>query len=143
MNQLFPYANIVVGILVVIVGFIFHWVGQLISVINWEYATKIGLQEDGPKEFHVYENGIAKADAFLGWIYGLAGVGLILDTPWSYELIWFPGVVLIYHSISYWYWTSNQQKMGKALHSPSFKMIWTLANLVTGILALVIAWRAG
>ena len=44
-NEIFPYANIIVGILIFIVGFIFHWIGQLISVINWDYATKIGLQE--------------------------------------------------------------------------------------------------
>ena len=36
MNFLFPYDNIVIGILILIVGFGFHWIGQLISVLNWE-----------------------------------------------------------------------------------------------------------
>ncbi len=143
MNQIFPYANIVVGILVFVVGFIFHWLGQLISIINWEYATKIGLQEKGPKEFKVYENAIAKADVFLGWIYGIAGVGLILDLPWSYKLIWLPGVVFVYHAISFWHWTINQWKIGHNIFSPTFRITWTLANFVPGILAMFIAWQAG
>jgi len=144
MEQIFPYANIIVGILILIVGFIFHWIGQLISIINWEYATKIGLQEKGQlKEFKVYENAIAKADVFIGWVYGVAGIGLILDLPWSYKLIWIPGIILIYHSISYWYWTGNQKKMGINIISNSFKIIWTLVNLVPGILAVIIAWDAG
>ena len=25
-----------------IVGFLFHWVGQLISLINWDFDTRIG-----------------------------------------------------------------------------------------------------
>ena len=47
MSQVFPYANIVAGLLVLVVGFIFHWIGQLISILNWELATRIGLQEKG------------------------------------------------------------------------------------------------
>lgn len=143
MSQLFPYANIITGILLFIVGFIFHWIGQLISIVNWDYAIKIGLQEKAPEEYTTYENGIAKADVLLGWIYGIVAVGLILDLPWSYELVWIPGTVLIYHGFSYWFWTNNQQKNGINLHSQSFRVTWTLANLFTGTLAILIAWIAG
>ena len=70
MNQIFPFANLVTGILVLIVGFVFHWIGQLISVINWEFAKKIGVVEKGmPKEFKVYEQAIAIADSLIGWIF--------------------------------------------------------------------------
>ena len=144
MNQIFPYANLVAGILVLIVGFVFHWMAQLISIISWEFATKIGLQEKGmPKEFKVYEHAIAGADVMLGWIYGIAGVGLILDAPWSYKLLWFPGIILIYHGISVWFWMGNQMKSGYQLTSNSFRIIWSSSNLITGILATIIAWRAG
>jgi hypothetical protein len=44
MTHLFPYDNIVIGVLIFIVGFCFHWIGQLVSVINWKFASKIGLQ---------------------------------------------------------------------------------------------------
>jgi hypothetical protein len=144
MNQIFPYANIVTGILVLVVGFFAHWIGQLVSIINWEFAAKIGFQEKGmPKEFKVYEHAIAVADVAVGWTYGLAGVGLILDTPWSYQLIWVPGSILIYHGISAWFWFGNQKKIGLQLLSDSFRVIWSSANLITGILAVTIAWQAG
>lgn len=45
MNQIFTCANIVTGIPVLIVGSLFHWIDQLVSVMNWEFAIKIGLQE--------------------------------------------------------------------------------------------------
>ena len=144
MNQLFPYANLVTGILVLIVGFLFHWIGQLISAINWEFATKIGLQEKGmPKEFRVYEQAIAYADAIIGWVYGIAGVGLILNAPWSYKLLWFPGIILIYHGLSAWFWFGNQKKISCQLVSGSFRIIWSSMNIITGILATIIAWQAG
>jgi hypothetical protein len=144
MNQIFPYANIVTGILIIIVGFLFHWIGQLISIVNWEFATKMGLQEKRmPDEFKVYEHAIAAADVAIGWIYGLAGIGLIMNTPWSYQLIWIPGAILIYHGISAWFWFGNQKKIGYQLSTGSFRIIWTSVNLITGILAVTIAWHAG
>jgi hypothetical protein len=141
MNQLFPYANIVSGVLVLVVGFVFHWVGQLVSVINWKFATKIGLQEKGIlPEYKVYEHAIAIADVAIGWIYGIAGVGLILGTQWGYKLAWFPGVVFVYHSISFWFWTGNQKKFGHQITSDSIRIGWSLANFITGVLAILVAW---
>ena len=113
MEQVFPYANIVAGVLVLIIGFGFHWIGQLISVVNWDFAMRVGLQEKGmPPEYRVYEQGIAGADVAIGWIYGIAGAGLILGTPWGFKLAWMPGAILIYHGISFWFWTGNQIKNG-------------------------------
>jgi hypothetical protein len=63
MNQIFPYANIIAGVLILIVGFIFHWAGQLISLLNWEFATKIGLQDKGLiPEYRVYDEAIAEVE---------------------------------------------------------------------------------
>ena len=49
----FPYDNIVVGAMVIVVGFVFHWIGQLVCILNWEFAKKIGLVEKGmlPPDF--------------------------------------------------------------------------------------------
>jgi hypothetical protein len=144
MNQLFPYANIVTGILVLFIGFLAHWAGQLISLINWDFATKIGLQEKGmPKEFKVYEHAIAVADVAIGWIYGIAGVGLILGASWGYKLAWFPGVVLLYHGISAFFWFGNQRKMGFEMVTNRFRFTWSLLNIITGLLAIALAWHAG
>jgi hypothetical protein len=143
MNQIFPYANIVTGILVLIVGFLLHWVAQSISFVNWELATRIGLQEKGmPAEFRVYEQAIAGADTMIGWIYGIAGVGLLMNAPWSYKLLWFPGIVLIYHGLCAFFWFGNQKKIGRQLTSDSFRIIWSSVNVITGILATLTAWQA-
>ena len=143
MSEIFPYANIVVGMLVIVIGFGFHWIGQLISVLNWGFATRIGLQEKGMSpEYKVYEHAIAVADVAMGWIYGIAGVGLMIGADWGYMLAWFPGVVMIYHSISAWAWHRNQKKLGTQLVSDSFRITWCLANAITGILAVLVAWNA-
>ena len=142
MDQVFPYVDIAAGVLVLVVGFIFHWIGQLISILNWDLATRMGLQEKGPPEYKVYEHAIAVADAAIGWIYGIAGVGLILGAPWGFKLAWFPGVVLIYHSISFWFWTRNQKRSGHQLTADSLRIGWSVANMITGVLAILVAWSA-
>jgi hypothetical protein len=143
MEQIFPYANIVAGVLVLIVGFGFHWIGQLISILNWDLATTLTLQEEALlPEYKVYEQAIASADVVLGWIYGLAGLGLLLGTAWGYKLAWFPGVVLVYHGISYWFWTGNRRKAGHKMVGDGMRVGWPVLNLVTGGLAILVAWNA-
>ena len=144
MNQLFPHANVAAGVLVLVVGFTFHWIGQLVSILNWDFATRIGLQEqDAPPEYLAYERGTAVADVAIGWTYGIAGVGLIAGAPWGFTLAWFPGVILIYHGISAWFCYGNQNKAGHALMSDAKRISWCLANLVTGVLAVAVAWNPG
>jgi hypothetical protein len=139
MNALFPYANILAGTLILIVGFLFHWIGQLFSVLNWDLAMRLGLQEkEAPPEYKVYEQGTAMADVAIGWIYGIAGMGLILGASWGFKLAWFPGVILIYHSICYWFWTGNQKRAGYQIEP--YRIVWFLANLITGGFAVLIAW---
>ena len=145
MAHVFPYDNVVAGVLLLVVGFAFHFLGQGISVLNWELATRLGLQEEGmPDEYKVYEHAIAVADASVGWIYGVAGVGLLLDVSWGYRLAWFPGAILLYHAISFWVWTGNQRKAGRQLATSKtpLRVGWTIANLVTAALAIVLAWKA-
>ncbi len=143
MKVVFPYANVFAGVLVLVVGFVFHWIGQLISLCNWDLATRIGLQEHGmPPEYKVYEQALAVADVAIGWTYGIAGVGLILDTSWGYTFAWFPGVVLTYHSISAWCWHRNQKKAGRPMMSDAFRMLWCIANFVSGVLTMLVAWYA-
>ena len=140
-TQLFPYANIVVGILIFIIGFMFHWVGQIISLVNWDFAARIGIAEKNMiPEFKVYERGIAAADAMIGWIYGIAAVGLILNVQWAYRLVWFPGVILVYHGLSFWFWVGNQNRAGYPINSKRLRIGWSLTNLITGTLAILIAW---
>ena len=95
-----------------------------------------------PKEYKVYEHAIAVADSMIGWIYGLAAVGLILGSNWGYKLAWFPGIILVYHSISFWFWTGNRKKDGHDLNPASMRVVWALINFITGVLAILVAWYA-
>ena len=142
MDQVFPGANVVAGVLVLVVGFGFHFGGQLISLLDWDRATKWGLQESPmPPENKAYERGIATADVLLGWTYGIAGIGLVLDAAWGYPWAWIPGAVLTYHALSFWFWTGNQRRNGDRYSTTQhpFRAVWTLANLGTGILAMLVA----
>lgn len=143
MHNLFPYDNLIIGILIFIVGFVFHWICQLISVVNWELAARIGLQEDRmPKEYKIYEHAIAISDVLMGWVYGIAAIGLILNLSWSYKLAFIPGSILIYHSLGFWFWNINQIKDGINLNSLTFRIVWTISNFATGILAILITWKS-
>ena len=141
LSQIIPYANIIVGILVLVIGFVIHWIGQLISVLNWDLATKWTLQHKNlPQEFKVYEHATALADVIIAWIYGIVAVGLILDISWAYKLVWIPGTVFLYHGLYYWFYIGNQNKIGKQTTSNRFRITWTLLNVGTGILSILIAW---
>ncbi|MDJ0627101.1 MAG: hypothetical protein QNJ44_02480 [Rhodobacter sp.] len=141
MSTLFPYANILAGTLVLIVGFGFHFCGQLISVVNYDYACRLGLQEkDLPPDYFPYEYGTAMADVLLGWTYGLAALGLYLGASWGYGLAFLPGSVLLYHSLNAWFWEAARRRDGKGLWTNRFRNIWCGANFLTGLLTLAVAW---
>ncbi len=143
MNYLFQYDNILIGIFILVVGFGFHWIGQLISVFNWDFATRIGIQESELlKEYKVYEHAIAVSDSIIGWVYGIAAIGLFINAPWGYKLAWFPGIILLYHSLNFWFWTKNRRKDGNKLVSNSMRIGWSLVNFITGALTVVLAWYA-
>jgi hypothetical protein len=143
MNHLFPYDNIVAGILILIVGFLFHWVGQLVSVFNWKLAERIGFQEKGlPGKYKDYEHGTAMADVVIGWIYAIAGIGLILGTNWSYKLAWISGAIFSYHGLIAWFNERNRRKAGYRFMSNTVIITWSSANIITGVLAIALAWTA-
>jgi hypothetical protein len=141
MSALFPYAHIVAGVLIFIIGFIFHWLGQFISVLNWDLATRLGLQEKDlqPGDI-VYEHAIAVADTAMAWLHGVAAVGLLLNAGWGYKLAWIPGSILVYHGISAWAWEGNRRKARRRLWSNAMRIGWCSANVVVGVLALLVAW---
>ena len=93
--------------------------------------------------YKVYEHAIAVSDVLIGWIYGLAAIGLFLNVEWGYKLLWFPGAVLLYHSFQFWFWTKNRRKDGNKLESDALRIGWFLANLVTSVLTILLAWKAG
>ena len=142
-EQIFPYANLIAGILILVVGFLFHFVGQMISLLNSELAVKIGIWEkDLIPEFEVYEKAIATADVIIGLSYGAAAIGLLFNANWAYNLAWIPASVLVYHGLSYWFWVGNQTKAGYPLYGLRMRIGWSIINLITGIfISHCLPWR--
>lgn len=141
MDPLFPQANAVAGILVLIVGFGFHFCGQLLSVVSWDVAARLGLQErDNPPDYYPYEHGTAVGDVLIGWVYPIAGLGLLLDTEWGLKLAWIPGSILLYHSLCAWFWERDRRAAGHGIWTDGFRFAWCGANFVTGLLTLAVAW---
>jgi len=142
MEPLFPYANYIIGTLVFVIGFLLHGIAQGIYLVNPDLAKRIGLAEPGLlPEYEIYERGIAVADLILSPIYLLATIGLFYDLSFGYKLLWFPGVIFIYHGCSFWFWTKNRRQAGYPLYTDSLRIGWTLTNLIAGILAILIAWN--
>ena len=140
MNSAPEWLSTVTGVLVMIVGFLFHWCGQLISILDWKLATRLGLQEEAMLPEHkVYEHGTAVADVLIGWVYGAAGIGLLIGADWGFKLAWIPGSILVYHALSFWFWEENRRKQGTPFFGNVGRLIWFLANFVTGILCLYLA----
>jgi hypothetical protein len=142
MDQIFPSANVVAGVLVLLLGFCIHFCAQLLSVIDWELGTRLGLQEAGMRPEHKsYEHAIAVSDVLIGWTYGIAGIGLIIDASWAYPWAWIPGAILTYHALQFWVWTGNHRRTGdhySTTRNP-FRILWTIGNLATGVLTLMVA----
>ncbi|MGI9622567.1 MAG: hypothetical protein ACR2PK_07000 [Acidimicrobiales bacterium] len=141
MDQIFPGANVLAGLLVLVVGFGVHFGAQLTSLLNWDLATKWGLQEAGMRSEHrTYEHAIATSDVLVGWTYGIAGIGLLMDASWAYAWAWIPGAILTYHALGFWAWTRSHRANGDhyATTKNPFRPIWTVANLGTGILTLLV-----
>jgi hypothetical protein len=115
-----------------------------VSVLNWDLAARSGLQEEALlPAYEVYGHAIAAAGVAQGRICGIAGLGLLMDTRKGNKLAWFPGVFLVYHCISYQFWTGNRRKAAHKLVSDPMRIGWPTANLVAGALAIPVARNAG
>ncbi|MGC9517918.1 MAG: hypothetical protein ACP5C3_09520 [Methanomicrobiales archaeon] len=140
MLDLFNFASILAGFLILIIGFGLHFIGQLISVLNWDLAVRMGMAEKGIlREYLTYENAMALTDVAIGWIYLPIGIGLILGLGWSYNLAFIPGVIFIYHSISFFFWTGNQEREGNVYYTQTKRVSWFLLNFISGIIILIVA----
>jgi hypothetical protein len=75
----------------------------------------------------------------MGWLYGVAVVGLLLNAEWDYKLAWIPGSILLYHAISASVREVNRRTAGHRFWSNSLRIGWYTANAVTGVFALLVA----
>ncbi len=140
MTEFLPNIDTIAAIAILIVGFGFHFCGQLISVLNWKAAQRLGLQEpDLPPGYYPYEHGTAVADVLIAWVYGMAALGLFMGTHWGYQLAAIPGAILLYHGIGAWFCEADRRRQGTGLFSDRLRLLWCGANIATGALALTVA----
>ncbi len=137
MSQLFPYANTVVGAL--ILGFGFRWIAQVGSLLNWGFAERIGLQDKrASPEDQLRMRNIAVLEATTDWTFGVAGIRLILGASWGPLLVWIPGVVLIFRGVRLWAWHPSRHGSGSEFVGAGKRAIWCLGRLLVGSVAVAI-----
>ncbi len=143
MEPVLPYAKIIAALLILVIGFGFHWLGQAISLVNPGLAVRLGVLEDGLlPEFRVYEDAIAKADVIIGWTYPLAAIGLLMDADWGARLAWVPGSIFVYHGLSAWFWEANRRKLRHRHFSEPLRRLWCFSNIGAGLLVIFVAWQS-
>lgn len=141
MGELFPYANILAGSLVLIVGFGIHWLNQLSIFLHWELMPKDGFGIHTLANASKYDRFVAVSDVTIGWIYGVIGIGLFMGTSWGYLLAWIPGLFITFEGISYWIVTGKKNLQG-IKYSYFNRIEWSTLNIVTGLFILFVAWNA-
>ncbi len=135
-----------IGIIVIIVGLLVY-VGQALSFLAPELATRIGLndpQEEMDESLYIIEtkaNGLS--DMLLTWTLPLAGLLMILDhVTWPYFALIGSGIY-IYFALLTIFCRVYLKKAGKKVGSPSsekaayiFSVIWMLTSLTMVTLAV-------
>jgi hypothetical protein len=66
----------------------------------------------------------------MAWIYNKTGKSALISG------------YLFHHVIGFWFWTANRRKAGHRLTPDPMRIGWSLANSVTGSLAILVAWYA-
>lgn len=141
MQSLFPFAHIIGGVLILIVGFGFHFLGQLMGFLHWEPELKHSFIINMPIKSTGYEHLVAVSDIAIGWSYAIIGMGLYLGRPWGYTLAWIPGIILLLEGSSFLTWCCLK-KVQKPDLSLLERVEWGSLNIVSGLFIILIAWAA-
>ncbi|MCG7993949.1 MAG: hypothetical protein JAZ06_00850 [Candidatus Thiodiazotropha taylori] len=129
-----------VGIVVILVGLIV-WIGQLLSFVTPEIATKIGLnspEKEMDQSLYIIEtkaNGLS--DILLTWTLPLSGFLMIIDhKSWPFLALIGGGIYIYFAFLTIFsrYFLKNR---GKKIGSPSdvkvayiFSVIWIICSLL-------------
>ena len=141
MQSLFPFAHIIAGIIILIVGFGFHFLGQLMGFLYWEPELKHSFIINMPIKAKGYAHIVAISDVAIGWSYAIIGMGMYIGKSWSYTLAWIPGIILFLEGISFWTWRNQNNRPAQDL-SLTERIEWSGLNIVSGLFILLVAWSA-
>ncbi len=134
-----------IGIVVIVVGLLV-WIGQSLSFLAPDVATRIGLnspEEEMDQSLYIIEtkaNGLS--DMLLTWLFPLSGLLMILDhKAWPFIALIGSGIY-IYFALLTIFTRVFLKKRGKDVGSPSsekvayvFSAIWILSGVTMIVLA--------
>ena len=134
-----------IGIFVIVVGLLV-WIGQSLSFLAPDIATKIGLnspEEEMDQSLYIIEtkaNGLS--DMLLTWLFPLSGLLMIFDhKAWPFLALVGSGIY-IYFALLTIFTRVFLKKRGKDVGSPSsekvayvFSAIWILSAITMIVLA--------
>ena len=134
-----------IGIVVIVVGLLV-WVGQSLSFLAPDIATKIGLnspEQEMDQSLYIIEtkaNGLS--DMLLTWLFPLSGLLMIFDhKAWPFLALVGSGIY-IYFALLTIFTRVFLKKRGKDVGSPSsekvayvFSAIWILSAITMIVLA--------
>ena len=135
-----------IGIVVIVVGLLVY-IGQSLSFVAPQLATKIGLndpEEEMDQSLYIIEtkaNGLS--DMLLTWTLPLSGLLMIFDhNTWPYFALVGSGIY-IYFALLTIFSRVFLKKRGKKVGSPSsekaayvFSLIWILSSIIMIVLAI-------
>ena len=135
-----------IGIVVIVVGLLV-WVGQSLSFLAPDIATKIGLnspEEEMDQSLYIIEtkaNGLS--DMLLTWIFPLSGLLMVVDhQSWPFLALVGSGIY-IYFALLTIFSRVYLKKRGKMVGSPTsekvayvFSIIWIISSVTMIALAV-------
>ena len=132
--------NILWGIVLIVFTLILCWLGQVINASSPALAGRLGLTEpesDVDPTFYVDARGEAIWDSFSLWILPLAGILLIIDSPyWVYfglvgggMYLYFSGRLLVVRQL--------MQRRGIRIGKPETVKLYNVVLSLWGLIALV------
>lgn len=136
-----------VGLLWVTVGLLL-FVGQVISVVNFPLAQRLGLQED-PETADPMSSRLelmtARWDIALLWLQPISGLLMLLDNPWWPAMSLIAGGIYLDTGGREWVKIEGLDAQGVPLGSAKEQMIMKVTYgffIATGIVAIALALAA-
>jgi hypothetical protein len=139
--------NIIWGAILVVFTLILCWLGQVINASSPTLAARLGLSEsesDVDPTFFVDGRGEAIWDALILWILPVAGILLIVDSPWWAYFGLVGGGMYLYFAGRGLVVRLMMQRRGISIGKPgtaklfnAVLTLWGLIGVVTIIMAVV------
>ena len=132
--------NVIWGAILIFFTLVLCWLGQVINALSPALAARLGLTEpesDVDQTFYVDGRGEAIWDALILWILPVAGILLILNSPWWVYFglvgggmyLYFAGRMIIVRLV--------MQRRGIRIGKPETVKLYNVVLTLWGLIAVV------